>query len=59
MALIGFGIPPPAFQPVVMAVVLYNGSEEEARKVYEPLFKLGPLAGGNFYMNSSSAEQII
>jgi len=42
--LVGFGAPPPAFQPVIMAVVFYNGSEEEGKKFYEPLLKLGPLA---------------
>lgn len=42
--LIGFGAPPPAFLPVIMVVVFYNGVEEEAKKFYEPLLNLGPLA---------------
>lgn len=44
LMVVGYGAPPPAFQPVIMAVVFYNGSEEEGKKFYEPLFSLGPLA---------------
>jgi FAD/FMN-containing dehydrogenase len=39
-----YGAPPPAFQPMVMTIVFYNGSEAEGRKFYEPLLSLGPLA---------------
>jgi len=41
---IAFGCPPPAFQPVVLAGVFYNGSEEEAKRFFAPLLELGPLA---------------
>jgi hypothetical protein len=39
----GFGAPPPAFQPVVLVAILYNGPESEGRKFFEPLLALGPL----------------
>lgn len=42
--LMAFGAPPPAFQPVVMAALFYNGPEEEAKSFFEPLLSLGPLA---------------
>jgi hypothetical protein len=42
--MVAFGAPPPAFQPAVLVVVFYNGTEEQAKEYYEPLFKLGPLA---------------
>ena len=41
---IGFGAPPPAFQPCVMTAVFYNGPENEAKELFQPLFELGPLA---------------
>lgn len=42
--LVVFSAPPPALQPSVLAVVFYNGTEEQGREFYEPLFKLEPLA---------------
>jgi FAD/FMN-containing dehydrogenase len=42
--LVGFSAPPPAFQPAIIAVVFYNGEEENAKKFFEPLLSLGPLA---------------
>lgn len=41
---IGFGAPPPTFHPMVIVVVFCNGPEDEAKKFYEPLLHLGPLA---------------
>lgn len=38
---IGVGCPPPAFQPVVLCPVYYNGPEEEAQKAFEPFLSLG------------------
>jgi hypothetical protein len=40
---VAFGAPPPAHQPLVLVVVMYNGSESEGREFFAPLFKLGPL----------------
>jgi FAD/FMN-containing dehydrogenase len=42
--LVGFGCLPPAHQPLVMAILFYNGSEEAAKIFYKPFFDLGPLA---------------
>lgn len=39
-----FAAPPPALQPALIAVVFYNGTEEQGREYYEPILKLGPLA---------------
>ena len=57
--LMGFGAPPPAFQPVVMAVVFYNGEEEEAKKFFEPLLSLGPLANMTTAMPYSGANAML
>jgi len=42
--IVAFGAPPPAHQPVLLVILFYNGTEEQAKAYYEPLFKLGPLA---------------
>jgi FAD/FMN-containing dehydrogenase len=57
--LVGFGAPPPAHQPVIMAIVFYNGSEEEGKAFYEPLLKLGPLANMTTVMPFSSANSML
>jgi hypothetical protein len=41
---IGIAAPPPAGQPVVMAVLVYNGPEDEAKEFFGPLLKLNPIA---------------
>lgn len=45
MLFMGFGAPAPLLQPVVLTLVFYNGSEEEAKRAYAPLLKLGPVLG--------------
>jgi hypothetical protein len=40
---VAFGAPPPAHQPIILVVVMYNGSESEGREFFAPLFKLSPL----------------
>lgn len=40
----GFGAPPPAFQPVILVAIFYNGTESEGRGFFAPLLALGPLA---------------
>jgi hypothetical protein len=42
--ILGFGCPPPAFQPVLIAGVFYNGTESEGKKFFAPLLELSPLA---------------
>jgi hypothetical protein len=42
--LVAFGAPPPAMQPAIMALLFYNGTEEQGKGYYEPILKLGPLA---------------
>ncbi len=42
-SMVAFMAMPPDFHPVVGVLVFYNGSEEEAKAYYEPLFKLNPL----------------
>jgi len=59
LMLVGFGAPPPAYQPVIMAVTFYNGSEEEGKKFYEPLLKLGPLADMTTTMPYSSVNSML
>jgi hypothetical protein len=41
---IAFVAPPPDFHPCLGAVMFYNGSEEEGKKFFEPLYSLKPLA---------------
>ncbi|PBP21637.1 putative FAD linked oxidase domain protein [Diplocarpon rosae] len=43
LMLIGFVAPPPAHQPVLLTIVFYNGTEEEAKKFYEPVLSLEPF----------------
>jgi FAD/FMN-containing dehydrogenase len=57
--LMGFASPPPAFQPVVMTAVFYNGEEEEAKKFFEPLLSLGPLANMTTVMPYSGANAML
>ncbi|PBP20327.1 putative FAD linked oxidase domain protein [Diplocarpon rosae] len=40
---IGFAAPPPAHQPVLLTIVFYNGTEEEAKKFYAPVLSLEPF----------------
>lgn len=44
LILLGFGAPPPAFQPAIVVPIFYNGSEAEAHAYYKPLLDLEPLA---------------
>jgi hypothetical protein len=41
---IAFFAPAPDFHPCLAAVVFYNGSEEEGKKFFEPLYSLKPVA---------------
>jgi FAD/FMN-containing dehydrogenase len=41
---IAFFAPAPDFHPCLAAVVFYNGSEEEGKKFFEPLYGLKPVA---------------
>jgi hypothetical protein len=57
--LMTFGAPPPTSQPVVMAVVFYNGEEVEAKKFFEPLLSLSPLADMTTAMPYSGANAML
>lgn len=59
MVLMAFGAPPPAFQPVVMTALFYNGPEEEAKSFFEPLLSLGPLANMTAAMPYSGANAML
>jgi hypothetical protein len=41
---VAFGAPPPTHQPVILTLVFFDGTEGEAKKFYEPLLSLEPLA---------------
>ncbi|KAF8861730.1 FAD-binding domain-containing protein [Acephala macrosclerotiorum] len=59
LMLAGFAAPPPAGQPVVLAIVWYNGSEEEAKAYYKPLLDLGPLANETKVRPYSSSNEMV
>lgn len=40
----GFSAPPPTNTPVVLAMVFYNGTEEEGKAFFADLFEAGPIA---------------
>ncbi|KAJ8061829.1 hypothetical protein OCU04_009621 [Sclerotinia nivalis] len=42
--LLNIAAPPPAFQPAILILVFYNGTEAEAKAYYKPLLDLEPLA---------------
>ncbi|PGH27086.1 hypothetical protein AJ80_01273 [Polytolypa hystricis UAMH7299] len=35
--------PPPAFNPVIVASIFYNGSPDEAKAFFGPLYEIGPI----------------
>lgn len=41
--MVGFGCPPPHHQPAVLAGLFYNGTEDEGKEFFAPLFELGPV----------------
>ncbi|KAF4630347.1 hypothetical protein G7Y89_g7794 [Cudoniella acicularis] len=41
--LVAFGAPPPAHESVVLVMLFYNGSEEDATAFFEPVLRIGPL----------------
>lgn len=50
--------PPPISQPMMLAVVFYNGPEDEARAFYKPLFDLEPLMDTTAMIPYSSLNNI-
>ncbi|KAL9585041.1 MAG: hypothetical protein Q9212_001756 [Teloschistes hypoglaucus] len=50
--------PPPISQPMMLAVVFYNGPEDEARAFYKPLFDLEPLMDTTAMIPYSSLNSI-
>lgn len=56
---VGFGAPPPAYQPMIIAIAMYNGSESEGREFFAPLLKLDPLVDTTAMMPYSSLNGMI
>jgi hypothetical protein len=56
---VAFGCPPPVFQPVVLTVVFYNGTEDEGKRFFAPLLELGPLADHTAMMPYPALNTII
>jgi hypothetical protein len=54
-----FGHPPPAFQPIILCVVIYNGTEREGKEFFAPLLKLGPLMDTTTMMPYPSLNSMI
>lgn len=54
-----FGHPPPAFQSIVLCVVMYNGTESESKEFFAPLLKLGPLIDSTTMMPYSSLNSML
>ncbi|KAL8770800.1 MAG: hypothetical protein Q9194_005078 [Teloschistes cf. exilis] len=50
--------PPPISQPIMLAVVFYNGPEDEARAFYKPLFDLESLMDTTAMIPYSSLNSI-
>ena len=42
-AMMGFCAPPPVHAPLVLAIVFYNGTEEQALEFYKPLLDASPV----------------
>ncbi|ESZ95720.1 hypothetical protein SBOR_3898 [Sclerotinia borealis F-4128] len=59
LLLLGFGAPPPAFQPAILTPIFYNGPEAEARAYYQPLFALEPLADTTQEMDYVNANTML
>lgn len=56
---LGFGCPPPAFQPVILAAVFYNGTESEGKEFFAPLLELSPLVNSTSMMPYSSVNGML
>jgi len=41
---VAIGQPPPAFVPMIVVMVFYDGTEEEGRAIFKPFFDLNPVA---------------
>ncbi|KAI9651182.1 hypothetical protein NHQ30_001219 [Ciborinia camelliae] len=59
MLLLGFGAPPPAFQPVILVSLFYNGTEADAHTYYKPLLDLEPLANTTKEMDYVEANALL
>ena len=51
--------PPPIAQPCIVAALFHNGSEEEAREVFKPLFDLQPVMNMTSMMPYSSVNSML
>lgn len=59
LMLMGFGSLPPENIPMVMAVIWFNGSEEDAKAYYKPLLDLGPVANMTQTMPYSGSNEMV
>ncbi|KAH6721914.1 hypothetical protein BKA61DRAFT_538650 [Leptodontidium sp. MPI-SDFR-AT-0119] len=56
---LGFGAPPPAFQPVILAVVFYNGTEEEGKSYFKEVLDLSPLVDQTGAIPYASVNELL
>ncbi|PVH83817.1 FAD-binding domain-containing protein, partial [Cadophora sp. DSE1049] len=57
--LLGFGAPPPAFQPVIMVILFFNGTEEEGKSYFKEVFALSPLVDQTSAMPYTGVNQML
>ena len=57
--MLGLGCPPPAFQPVILAAVFYNGTESEGKEFFAPLLELDPLLNSTAVMPYPSVNGML
>ena len=56
---IGFTIPPPVGAPVVITVLFYNGSEEDAKTFFADLIALEPIVNGTSVLPYEKLNSIL
>ncbi|KAH7357066.1 hypothetical protein BKA65DRAFT_392334 [Rhexocercosporidium sp. MPI-PUGE-AT-0058] len=56
---LGFGALPPTFQPVILAVVFYNGTEDEGKTFFKEIFDLNPLVNQTAVIPYPSVNEVL
>lgn len=56
---VAFAAPPPTHQPAILTLVFFDGPEEEAKRFFEPLLNLEPLANMTRMMPYPSANTLL
>jgi len=54
-----FTSPPPAHTPVILVVAIYFGPEEEAKRYYEPLLSLEPIANMSSMLSYTALNSLL